>query len=400
MTITQDTSDAPLIFISYTAADKERVLPYYDTLLAKGYAVWMDARKLLGGQDWDFEIKKAFNKSTIILVFLSNNLNSKRGYIQREIKLALDNLTEKLKDDIYIIPIRLDQSGVMEELKGIQYIDAVNSFPIDDIESSLKHQIDKIGGNRLAVQEASSVNWFVSKFKEEWEGLPGYEVELTFINLNSNKFANLIDISDIIKGELKKSLLLYRSNKMIQSSEHFSYIEEKHTRTNTYEATCLEPVITGRVISILYLIYFYDAGAAHPNHHFEPYNFIMEPLVIIKHLGMLFKDESQALAAVQKWTRIGVVGSLSERGGEISVDDPWLISGTQNWDSFSIFTFSNEGLMIHFALYTIGPYAIGSHSVLVKYDEIIEFMNPEYIKALGIQHILFRKNYPLDESTL
>jgi TIR domain len=76
---------APLIFISYTRNDKGGVLPFFDGLRNKGYNVWMD-HLLKGGQNWDFEIKRALNKAAIIVVFLSATSIVKRGYVQREIK--------------------------------------------------------------------------------------------------------------------------------------------------------------------------------------------------------------------------------------------------------------------------------------------------------------------------
>ena len=71
----------------------------------------MDKRRLKGGQNWDFEIKRALQKATVIVVFLSSNSVDRRGYAQREIKAALDQAGDKLIDDIYLIPVMLDERG-------------------------------------------------------------------------------------------------------------------------------------------------------------------------------------------------------------------------------------------------------------------------------------------------
>ncbi|CAI3957512.1 unnamed protein product [Commensalibacter communis] len=39
----------PLVFISYTVKDRERVLPFYNYLDQFGINVWMDFKRLKGG---------------------------------------------------------------------------------------------------------------------------------------------------------------------------------------------------------------------------------------------------------------------------------------------------------------------------------------------------------------
>ena len=93
------------IFISYANADQARVLPLYEWLQSHGFNAWIDCKQLMPGQNWEFEIKRALDKSSVIMIFVSRNSVSKRGYVQRELKLALAKLSEKLIDDIYIIPV-------------------------------------------------------------------------------------------------------------------------------------------------------------------------------------------------------------------------------------------------------------------------------------------------------
>lgn len=83
------------VFLSYASQDRERVLPVYEYLVTNGYPnTWIDCKKLLGGQNWDLEIKRNLGKSQIIIIFISNSSVNKRGYVQREIKIALKYLEE------------------------------------------------------------------------------------------------------------------------------------------------------------------------------------------------------------------------------------------------------------------------------------------------------------------
>jgi hypothetical protein len=104
------------IFVSYAHSDQKRVLPVCDWLRDEGFNVWVDRRRLMPGQNWDFEIKKALDRADLVIVFVSNNSVDHRGYAQREIRAALDKLSEKLIDDIYLIPVILDEGVVVPEL--------------------------------------------------------------------------------------------------------------------------------------------------------------------------------------------------------------------------------------------------------------------------------------------
>jgi hypothetical protein len=98
--------------------------------------------------------------------------------------------------------------------------------------------------------------------------LPGYEVEVQFIKLQSSKYPALYEVGEYIQGELLKSLFSCRARKLDQSPDTFNYGQEKYRRTHTYDAHCSDPHVRGRAITIQYAIHWYGAGAAHPNMHF------------------------------------------------------------------------------------------------------------------------------------
>jgi hypothetical protein len=78
------------IFLCHTSEDKAAVLDIYDCLTALGYKPWLDKKDLLPGQRWRREIPKAIRASDFILIFLSKTSIAKRGYVQKEFKLALN----------------------------------------------------------------------------------------------------------------------------------------------------------------------------------------------------------------------------------------------------------------------------------------------------------------------
>jgi hypothetical protein len=111
------------IFISYARTDVEIVREIYESLLNKKYNPWMDIYSIKGGENWFRAITKAIDGCEIFLAILSNNSVSRRGVIQKELKKALDKWDGMLPDDIFIIPIRIDDCPIPDLLKHIHVLD-------------------------------------------------------------------------------------------------------------------------------------------------------------------------------------------------------------------------------------------------------------------------------------
>jgi hypothetical protein len=111
------------IFISYAREDHQAVRHLSDRLRAAGYKPWVDMDYILPGQQWDRVITKALRDSALVIVCLSNLSYDKRGYLQKEIKIALDIADEKTIDDLYILPVRIEECPVPESLSHIHWVD-------------------------------------------------------------------------------------------------------------------------------------------------------------------------------------------------------------------------------------------------------------------------------------
>jgi hypothetical protein len=110
------------VFLSYAREDRAVVERIYDILLAAGHQPWMDARDLVPGEAWDHAIRRAIHAAEFFVSCFSAHSILKRGYFQKEITIALDLWQERLVDDIYLIPIRLDDTEPDERFRKIQWI--------------------------------------------------------------------------------------------------------------------------------------------------------------------------------------------------------------------------------------------------------------------------------------
>lgn len=88
-----------------------------------GFVPWLDQDQLLGGQDWDAEIMRALRKTDVVMIGLSTKANSKIGYVQKEVRRALDVAEEHPDGSIFVIPVRLDDCEIPERLRRLHCVD-------------------------------------------------------------------------------------------------------------------------------------------------------------------------------------------------------------------------------------------------------------------------------------
>ncbi|NEQ27996.1 MAG: toll/interleukin-1 receptor domain-containing protein [Microcoleus sp. SIO2G3] len=100
------------IFLAHASEDKKLVREIYLKLVSSGFKLWLDEEDLVAGQNWRIEIPKAIRQSDIFIACLSQRFVQKQGYVQRELRLALDAYAEKPADTIYLIPLKLDDCEI------------------------------------------------------------------------------------------------------------------------------------------------------------------------------------------------------------------------------------------------------------------------------------------------
>ena len=122
-------STEDLVFISYAREDQSWAERLYMDLRKLEINAWLDIRCLSAGANWKFEIKKAIRNSRHFILLLSKNSITKRGFVQKEIKEALDVLQEFPMGAIYLIPARLDKTEpVDEDLHELNWVDLTPDY--------------------------------------------------------------------------------------------------------------------------------------------------------------------------------------------------------------------------------------------------------------------------------
>jgi len=98
----------------------------------------LDEEKLIPGKKWKDEISKAIRNADSVLVCLSNVAVTKTGYLNREMREALDRADEQPDGKIFIIPLRLDPCEVPERFKDIQWVDCFRDDSYNKLMMSFK----------------------------------------------------------------------------------------------------------------------------------------------------------------------------------------------------------------------------------------------------------------------
>jgi hypothetical protein len=110
-------------FLCHSSGDKEQVQGLYRRLTQDGIHCWFDEEDLLPGQDFDREITKALRDCRHVLACLSRASTTKAGYVQKELKRALDLADEQPEGSIFLIPVRLEPCEVPDRLRRLHWVD-------------------------------------------------------------------------------------------------------------------------------------------------------------------------------------------------------------------------------------------------------------------------------------
>ena len=116
----------------------------YAHLCAEGIDTWLDKEKLLPGQDWEKEIRKAVRECDVVVVCISKQFHQK-GFRQKEVKIALEEADLQPEGTIFIIPARLEDCDVPESLWRWHWVDLFDKSGYEWLMRSLKRRAAELG---------------------------------------------------------------------------------------------------------------------------------------------------------------------------------------------------------------------------------------------------------------
>ncbi len=120
------------IFISYAREDSLVADRLYDTLsLHAQLHPWLDSKKLQPGDDWKRVILNQIDSSDYVLLLLSSHSVSKTGFVQREVREALERALTRPPGKQFILPVRVDEClSAHDELLQLHHLDLFPDWSI------------------------------------------------------------------------------------------------------------------------------------------------------------------------------------------------------------------------------------------------------------------------------
>jgi serine phosphatase RsbU (regulator of sigma subunit) len=153
-------------------------------LTQDGVDAWLDKAKLLPGQDWELEIRKAVREADVVVVCLSKQFNQ-AGFRQKEVRLALDTAMEKPEGEIFIIPARLEECDTLESLRKWHWVDLYEDDGYKILMRALQLKLTGISSGidekDLSVQYEKALKETVEPKYIETEVQLSREIQKTFI---------------------------------------------------------------------------------------------------------------------------------------------------------------------------------------------------------------------------
>jgi hypothetical protein len=111
------------IFLIYAHGDKEMIRKLHQRLIRDGINAWLDVQNLQPGQDWQHTIRRAILHSDLVLVCLTRGFDKQPGYRHEELKIALQKAKLLEDENIFIIPVRLEECKMPATLSHLHRVD-------------------------------------------------------------------------------------------------------------------------------------------------------------------------------------------------------------------------------------------------------------------------------------
>jgi hypothetical protein len=135
---------APKIFISYAREDEASARRLYEELKRAGAQPWLDKENLLPGQEWEATIEMEIEKCDYFIALFSSASISKRGYVQKELRRALDVLDTIPPNQVFVIPVRINACEPLHlKLRKLSWVDLFPSWETGVKRIQLALEIEK-----------------------------------------------------------------------------------------------------------------------------------------------------------------------------------------------------------------------------------------------------------------
>jgi hypothetical protein len=99
----------------------------------------------VAGQRWRVVIKSAIEDSHVVLVCLSRKSIVRQGFYHKEIRYALEVADEQPEGAIYLIPTRLEECDIPQNLEELHYVELFKDSGYAKLLNALTIRANDVG---------------------------------------------------------------------------------------------------------------------------------------------------------------------------------------------------------------------------------------------------------------
>lgn len=384
---------APKVFLSYAREDRAPVMILYDRLAAAGILPWMDDRDILPGEDWEKSIWRAIQDSDFVVVCLSRYSTGKRGFLQREVKRALELWEEKLEEDIYLIPSRLEDCVPPNSLRKFQWVDLFRENGFDCLIEAITTGAMRIGlgfvyspdpGYQLMkIEENKDMAYQISMIYPEFHGLPD-EAQLETNPVIQGYITNL-------RQGFRRQSLSAMELEVVREEREQKHLE--HSGQDSLTAQCQIALLSNHLLSLDLRVSTYFSGAAHPNSYTRTYNFKFSPVIQLS-LEEIFHTFSSYIHTLSDRCRMELLKQADETGyletkEQRQYQTEWIEGAvaltTENFTTiYQKFLLLPNSFRIVFDPYEVGPYSWGRRVVDLPWETLQDALRSDFARLLQL----------------
>jgi hypothetical protein len=225
------------------------------------------------------------------------------------------------------------------------------------------------------IEFSSGVEIVTRQIKENNKKLK-YEIDIQYPQLTGSGSPNYEKFNQTVRAMMTKKAGAFKAE-MTSEEDPVSSEGVDESMGSDLNAGYTVALARDDLISILFDVGSYSAGAAHPNSYSEVVNFDLRNGKQLK-LADLFQPGSRYIQTLSAYCIADLKKQGKKQGEESMLDDDWVQRGAgPDPENYGSWTISRKGLEITFDSYQVAAYAAGPQHVFVPYSVLKEIIKPD-----------------------
>jgi hypothetical protein len=370
------------IFLGYPSEHRSAAEEVYVFLQSLGHSVWMDTNALVGGAEWRRERELAQRSAKLIVHLCAEEMMSRPGDVNREIKLTLDLIEDQPLGALFAVFLRLTDFRLPIELTRFQYIDRFRDDWRSRLEAAVAKRQQQLSGNGMRresgeiVRETPSTHG-AAKLIEVADSGPPDEAATQYLRYDRDGvYWNWVNSEIAAKG-----LGGYFAAKSAFKEARTDVDEEwAKEQSFSWQITAEEFFLSGDLLSLRFYSYYY-LGGVHPNHYVETLNFAGPEHGKLNIRALIGGDFAKARRLIDYCERV-VVASFADKEGPSEFHLLDKKNEAQIWQALEQFNVDNRGVTFNFSPYVVLAYVYGTQTVIVPWETMQSFLD-DYGKTVA-----------------